>query len=480
MGLVPFFKAGQPVAMLTVGLISDAVWTEQQQHLFTAVYQALDSAQQRIALTQMQQQQRALEVFMTLTEAIGTETDPLRLAERAKALLHETLPEWSVVFYEWQDDLWRARLADVPDPTLRAALLIGLPASTPAFQAAVQARKPVFFEHWNAEEQAFPHSESYGKAAFTAYFHDGGPAALFAVGNQRRRVWRPEDQAVFETVSRSLGLALDRAWQTQALEQQRGELQASAARLEQGNRELQAANEELEAFAYSASHDLRTPVRHIKGFAEMARRAAVKGDAVKLRQGLEVIEGAADQMNTMIDAMLGLARSVRQPLTHTVVALDALVAEARRNVEDEAEGRTINWQVEALPCVMGDAATLQQVLVNLLSNAVKFTRPRAQAVIEIGARQDAVETTLWVRDNGVGFDPKYQVKLFGPFQRLHRHSDFEGTGIGLATSRRIILRHGGRIWASSVLDQGTTVSFALPHQRPAAAMEDAEADRVVG
>jgi signal transduction histidine kinase len=464
-GLAPFFKAGEPMAMLTVGFGSGAVWTDQQRHLFTAVYQALEHAQQRTTLIQMQQQQRALEVFMTLTEAIGTETDPLRLAERARALLRVTMAEWSVVFYERQGGLWRAQLADVPDPELRDLLLTGLPDSTPVFQAAVQARQPVFVEHWNAEEQAFPHTESYGKAAITAYFRDGVPAALFVVGNQRRRVWRAEDQAVFETVSRSLGLALDRAWQAQALEQQRGELQVSAARLEHSNQELQAANDELEAFAYSVSHDLRTPVRHVKGFAEVARRAAAKEDAARVRQALDVLEGAADNMNGMIDAMLGLARSVRQPLAHTVVALDVLVADARHAVEDEAEGRTIEWRMGALPQVMGDAATLRQVLVNLLSNAVKFTRPRERAVIEIGTYAGEEAWTVWVRDNGVGFNPAQAGRLFGPFQRLHMHKDFEGTGIGLATSRRIILRHGGRIWASSVPGEGTTFSFTLPHVR---------------
>lgn len=210
-GLAPFFKADQAVAMLTVGLSGGAVWTEQQRRLFTAVFQALDTAQQRTTLMHMQQQQRALHAFMALTEAIGTETDTLQLGQRARELVQGSIPEWSVGYYEWQDGLWRARLADVPDPTLRASLFTGLPETTPAFQAAVAARKPVFFDHWDAQAQAFPHSESYGKTAFTAYFRDGVPAALLAVGSQRRRVWRPEDQAVFETVSRSLGLALDRA-----------------------------------------------------------------------------------------------------------------------------------------------------------------------------------------------------------------------------------------------------------------------------
>ncbi|MFK7604060.1 ATP-binding protein [Deinococcus sp. SM5_A1] len=464
-GLAPFFQDGQPVAMLTAGLSSGAVWTSQQQSLFKAVYQAFHNAQQRHV--QAEDRQLGLAAFMQLTEEIGAETDRLKLAERARDLLRVSLPEYSVVYYERQGDLWKARLADVPDPTLRAVLMAGLPTSTPGFRAAVDAGEAVFFEHWDAADQAFDHTQSYGAAAFCPYFRGPDPAAMFVIGTQETRTLRPAARAVFLAVGRSLELALERAWQTQDLEEQRSAVQESAARLGHSNEELKAANEELEAFAYSASHDLRTPVRHVKGFAKMVRRAVAGEDPEKVMRALDVIEGAADQMNAMIDAMLGLARSARQPLAHTAVALDALTLEARRNVEDEAGERVIHWQIGALPQVMGDAATLQQVLINLLSNAVKFTRTREQAVIEVGARQDAVETTVWVRDNGVGFDPAYQSRLFGPFQRLHLQTDFEGTGIGLATSRRIILRHGGRIWASSAPDKGTTVSFTLPHLRPA-------------
>ena len=456
-GVAPFFQGKQPVALLVVGLVGQAIWTAQQRHLFTAAYQALYSAQQRSVLAQ--EQQRALEAFMDLTELIGTETEPLRLAERARDLLRASMPEWSVGYYEWDGGLWRARLADVPNPELRKVLFAGLPATTPSFRAAVEAGGPVFFDDWNAEEQAFAHTESYGTTAFIPYFRDGAPAAVFAAGNQRRREWRPEDQAVFKAVGRSLGLGLERAWQTQALESRTHELQRS-------NRELKAANGELEAFAYSASHDLRTPVRHVKGFVEMGRRALSRGEPDKAERALQVVEGAADQMSRMIDAMLSLSHSTRQPLTQAPVHLNTLVERARENVEDEATGREIEWRVAPLPQVTGDAATLQQVLTNLLSNAVKFTRTREQAVIEIGAQAGDEGWTVWVRDNGVGFDPAYTGKLFGPFQRLHLHSEFEGTGIGLATVRRIILRHGGRVRADSVPGEGATFSFTLPHLRP--------------
>ncbi|CAM4094940.1 sensor histidine kinase [Deinococcus marmoris] len=455
-GVAPFFQRNQPAALLVVGLVGQPVWTAQQRQLFTAACQALYSAQQRKALAQ--ERRHALEAFMDLTEAIGTETDPLRLAERARELLQAFMPGWVMGYYEWGGELWRARVTDEPDPDLRAALLAGVP-SAPSFDAAIEVRGPVFFNHWNARESVVTRSRVYSAAAFVPYFREGQPAAMFVVASPYVSEWKPEEQAVFRAIGRSLGLALERAWQTQALEQRTRELQRS-------NRELKAANEELEAFAYSASHDLRTPVRHVKGFVEMGRRALGRGEPEKAERALQVVEGAADQMSAMIDAMLALSRSTVQPLTHAVVNLGVLVDHARKGVEDEVQDRQIEWRVESLPQVMGDPATLQQVLTNLLSNAVKFTRPREQAVIEIGTQAGEEAWTVWVRDNGVGFDPAYADRLFGPFQRLHRHSEFEGTGIGLATVRRIILRHGGRIWADSVLGEGTTFSFTLPHVRP--------------
>ncbi|GGO40157.1 sensor histidine kinase [Deinococcus humi] len=449
-GVAPFFQGGQPVALLVVGLVGQAVWTAQQRQLFTSVYQALYSAQQRKALGQ--EQQRSLEAFMMLTEAIGLETDRVRLAERASELFLASMPGWSTGYYEWDGGLWRARYTNVPDPRLRDALFAGVPASTPGLFEAVEARGPVFFDQLGVRDELVVGAGSYDAAAFIPYFRDGQPTAMFAIGSEQYQMWLPEDRALFEAVGRSLGLGLERAWQAQELEEQRSE--------------LQAANEELEAFAYSVSHDLRTPARHVKGFTELGRRAMAQGQLDKVERAFRVMEGAADQMNSMIDAMLALSHSTRQPLTHTAVNLSALMEHARRHVEDEGGGRQIEWRIEPLPQVMGDPATLQQVLTNLLSNAVKFTRTRERAVIEIGAQAGDEAWTVWVQDNGVGFDPAYADRLFGPFQRLHGHSEFEGTGIGLATVRRIIVRHGGRIWASSVPGEGTTFSFTLPHLRP--------------
>jgi len=226
-------------------------------------------------------------------------------------------------------------------------------------------------------------------------------------------------------------------------------------------RELEAVNRELESFAYSISHDLRAPVRHIDGFAKMLAEEAPGLNQTAGRY-LQTISKSALRMGTMIDELLEFSRTSRAEVRNRRVDLNRVVAEARDECSRDSRGRNIAWKVDELPAVMGDAALLRLVFVNLLSNAIKFTSRRAEAVIEIGVQPDADEEAIvYVRDNGTGFDMRYSSKLFGVFQRLHREADFEGTGIGLATVQRIVQRHGGRVWADAEPDRGATFYVAL-------------------
>jgi signal transduction histidine kinase len=174
------------------------------------------------------------------------------------------------------------------------------------------------------------------------------------------------------------------------------------------------------------------------------------------------VRRASEQMGRLIDDLLNFSRMGRAPMQEEVVALNRLLAEVRREIEPEARGRSIEWVVGALPAVRADSAMVKQVLTNLLSNAVKYTRPRQEARIEVGSETVNGEVLVHVTDNGVGFDERYASKLFGVFQRLHRQDEFEGTGIGLANVRRVVLRHGGRVWARGELNKGATFSFTLP------------------
>lgn len=239
---------------------------------------------------------------------------------------------------------------------------------------------------------------------------------------------------------------------------------ALEARVARRTAQLSAANKELEAFSYSVSHDLRAPVRHIDSFASLLlQRPELAGDPA-IRKSLEQITGSALRIGRLIDALLSFARMSRAPIASGNVALDPLVEEVRRELEPDIAGRQINWQIARLPEVRGDAAMLQLVWQNLLSNAIKYTRRQSAAMIAIGAQAGDDAWTFSVRDNGVGFDMRHASQLFGVFHRLHGEEEFEGTGIGLANVRRIIERHGGRVWAEATPNVGATFHFTLPRR----------------
>jgi PAS domain S-box-containing protein len=230
--------------------------------------------------------------------------------------------------------------------------------------------------------------------------------------------------------------------------------------------DLEASNKELEAFAYSVSHDLRAPIRHIAGYAELLQKNSSSALDEKSHRYMMTILESAKRMGTLIDDLLAFSRIGRAETRETTVNLDLLVKEALGEVQQDINGRNIVWKISALPDLYGDRSMLRLALINLISNAVKFTRTRPQAEIEIGCLEKKKdEVVVFIKDNGVGFDMKYVDKLFGVFRRLHSAQAFEGTGIGLATVQRIIHRHGGRVWAASSVDGGATFFLSVPSHR---------------
>lgn len=226
--------------------------------------------------------------------------------------------------------------------------------------------------------------------------------------------------------------------------------------------QLEAANKELEAFSYSVSHDLRAPLRHIDGFADMLRREAANLTPSGTRF-LDIIADSAKRMGVLIDDLLMFSRMGRAEMHRVNVPTNKLIDEVLREMAGDLKDRNIEWDIASLPDVHADRAMLKQVWVNLISNAVKYTRHREHAAIKIWSQRNGREEVEFVvQDNGAGFDMAYADKLFGVFQRLHLAEEFEGTGIGLANVRRIVSRHGGRVWGEGQVEVGAKFHFTLP------------------
>jgi signal transduction histidine kinase len=233
-------------------------------------------------------------------------------------------------------------------------------------------------------------------------------------------------------------------------------------RIAKRTEQLEATNHELEAFSYSVSHDLRAPLRHIAGFSTILMNDFGAVMTVGAREHLQQIKDAVGRMEMMVEALLQIAVLRRQSLRLSHGELNPIIDEVIAMLQPECEGRDVEWRIAKLPALDCDPILMGQVFQNLLGNALKYSRNRDHAVIEVDSiQQPGKPPVIFVRDNGAGFNRKYADRLFGVFQRFHTDSEFEGTGVGLATVQRIIQKHGGTIWAESEPDHGATFYFAL-------------------
>lgn len=233
-------------------------------------------------------------------------------------------------------------------------------------------------------------------------------------------------------------------------------------RVAQRTAALDAANKELESFSYSVAHDLRAPLLHVSGFAELLRETVEPLQLPEAQGHLARILDATRHMNQLIEDLLAFALTAGSELATTDVDPDPMLDAVLEVLQSEISDRNVTWKRKPLPRVRADATLLRQIFANLLTNALKYTRTRPVAVIEIGSEVRQDEAVLYVRDNGIGFDMQHAHSLFGVFKRLHSLKEYEGTGIGLATVHRIITRHGGRVWAEAAVDKGATFYFTLP------------------
>jgi PAS domain S-box-containing protein len=287
---------------------------------------------------------------------------------------------------------------------------------------------------------------------------EGEPIGEITLGSTTPAAFDAEHRDIALEVATQIAIAIQHARLREELAHQTAELERRVA---ERSAAVRAATAELETVLYSVSHDLRAPLRQLMGFSRLLLdESGPELDPTALHYA-EQIHHAAGRMTTLIDDLINLSRIGRQDLLRREVQLTPLVEDLVGQFRSASDGRTIEWQIEELPTVDGDAGLIKIALTNLLSNAVKFTRPREQATIRIRSVESDGQFGLAIQDNGVGFKMAYAGKLFGMFQRLHRSDEFEGNGAGLAVVQRIAHRHGGRVWAEAEPDRGATFYITL-------------------
>ncbi|MGY2897169.1 GAF domain-containing protein [Deinococcus sp. UYEF24] len=463
----PLVVNGELHWFLAVGLRDTRSWSETDRSLVRAVGRSLNLALERTETTRQLTLQnaellartRALEAFAELTRDLAIITDPLLLIRRAQEVVMPMLADGAALYYEPEGDRWynRVQHGSLHSPGLQAAIDAGLPyAETNNLLIPWTTGQPYYQDHYDQDTDQLPSLVGHIGATATLPLRVGNtPLGVMVFALFHQRTWSKEDRTLLETAMQSLELALDRALQTRTVTGQRDALDLQTA-------SLAAANEELQAFSYSVSHDLRTPVRHMIGFLKLARTSLDGRLDERSARYLDVVEQAGTQMNTLIDALLNLSRAAQQALRPQMVDLNELMTQIQATLLPDRLTRNVQWEVAPLPAVWGDRAALQQVMTQLTENAVKFTRTRDPAVIKVWAEDQGEAWGVFMQDNGLGFDPRYQDRLFNLFQRLHSADEAGGTGVGLASVRRLILKHGGQVFAEGAIGEGATFGFTLP------------------
>ncbi|WP_407572880.1 sensor histidine kinase [Deinococcus altitudinis] len=461
---LPFLRAGEVSGMLNMSSRDRARWTERDRGIFRAVGRSLTLALERAEHAEQLKEQnaelaaqtRVLEGMERLSHDLTLAGDRHALIRRSLELVLPLLPDGYGAFCERTGPVWQisVRVGDARNDDLRALSHLGFPVGqTPSFDRPFETREPFFQDVYDqsldltSELVAHVHS-----VATLPLVVSGEVAGIFTVSLFERHLWSAADRAMLTTTVRSLGLVIEGA--------------IGVAQLAEERRVLALTNEELESFAYSASHDLRTPVRHVMSFADLTRGALASTPNEKAGRYLDAMQQAAVRMTDLIDAMLLLSRAGRQAVVLRLVDLNTLVAQVRKELTTTAPDRNIDCQVGSLPTVASDLNLLRQALTQLLDNALKFSGTRKEPQIQVWAEDRGAAWAVFVRDNGAGFDPTYRHKLFGVFQRLHSDKQFGGVGVGLATVRRIVIRLGGEVFAEGQVDHGATFGFTLPKDGP--------------
>ncbi|MEW6421206.1 MAG: ATP-binding protein [Deinococcota bacterium] len=386
----------------------------------------------------------ALEAFVQFTEATAATSEPKLLAQQVDRVLRATLGDVAVAYYEqrgvaWVPSHWTEGLPSEVETRLRE----GVPLPPRLVTEALKTGQAVFCSAGSGEADV---AGLFGALALLPLALHRPGDTLLAMGSLSQPVWSRQARDVFRAVGRSLGLALGRTGQARHLAEQRAQ--------------LAELNAELTAYTASLSRDLRDPARRIAGFTDLLEKRLPKGDPAVQRH-LDIIRAETSRLQTLVEDLAQLQPLQDRELQCVPLALGPMVMQVRSDLAHATRGRRIVWQVGELPHVYADPLLLRQILAHLLHNALKFTRGRDPAQIEVGGEERTGDVIIWVRDNGVGFDPAQASRLFQVFTRLHGEA-YEGSGVGLANVRRLVHRQGGQVWAEGQPGRGACFFFTLP------------------
>ncbi|MEF2277439.1 GAF domain-containing protein [Deinococcus sp. YIM 134068] len=458
--LVPVAARSRVRSLFTVGTREGRAWTEREKAVVRAVARSLGLALERASVTthleaqnaELEARTQALEGFADLTRTLSLRSEPLALIERALTVVLSLLPPGCALFYQKEGDRWQvaARVGDLGTPELQAVVEGGLPVGhTPSLDLPDRTREPLFQDVYDRARDVAPELVSHLRTVSTLpVVVNGGVFGIFNVMVFEERPWSAADRAMLETTVRSLGLAIEGA--------------LGVAQLAQRTRELERSNAELEQFAYVASHDLQAPIRAVTSFAGVIERKY--GDLLddRGRLYLRQIVDNGGYMKRLVDDLLTFSRvhTGRGDLLPTDAG-DVFDAVARR-FQAGGDAAGANLTRDELPLVLADAGQLDQLLHNLISNGLKYHREGVPPHVHVTAQHEGEFWRFAVSDNGLGIEAQYFERIFVIFQRLHGREEFEGTGIGLAVCKKIVERHGGRMWLESTPGEGSTFFFTLP------------------